>query len=240
MLPATPKLVHSFVAEAETAPNELTTMADIMLAPPLPFVPPDHHGKPVIMVRLCYAGATAAGERAIAPFRALATPVVDLVREMPYPQIYQDEDDGHPLVALRTMFLDTVDEDMAETMVNRLHDSSAPMASTELRVLGGAVDEVPAEAMAFAHRGRSIVATVAAIYQQPDETAQHESWVTNVATALSNGASGAYVNFLGDEGEARVHEAYPGPSWDRLSAIKGRYDPTNLFRLNHNVPPRSH
>jgi len=94
--------------------------------------------------------------------------------------------------------------------------------------------------MAFAHRGRSIVATVAAIYQQPDETAQHESWVTNVATALSNGASGAYVNFLGDEGEARVHEAYPGPSWDRLSAIKGRYDPTNLFRLNHNVPPRSH
>ena len=65
----------------------------------------------------------------------------------------------------------------------------------------------------------------------------HEAWVTDFAAALRQGDAGAYVNFLGDEGEARIREAYPGATWDRLAAIKRRYDPTNLFRLNQNIPP---
>ncbi len=111
------------------------------------------------------------------------------------------------------------------------------MRVAQLRVLGGAMARVPVEATAFAHRRRRIMVNVAALYQDPDEAAVHEAWVTGFAAALRQGDAGAYVNFLGDEGEARVREAYPGSTWDRLAAIKARYDPTNLFRLNQNIPP---
>jgi len=78
---------------------------------------------------------------------------------------------------------------------------------------------------------------VAALYGHPDEAPVHESWVSDFAAALRQGDSGAYVNFLGNESEGRVREAYPGPTFERLAEIKARYDPTNLFRLNQNIPP---
>ena len=95
---------------------------------------------------------------------------------------------------------------------------------------------VPTDATAFAHRNSRIMVNVAALYEQPDEVAEHETWVSGLAAALQQGDSGAYVNFLGDEGETRIRDAYPGATWDRLRAIKRRYDPTNLFRLNQNIP----
>jgi hypothetical protein len=99
------------------------------------------------------------------------------------------------------------------------------------------VARVPVEATAFAHRKRRIMANVAAFYQGPEDQAVREAWVADFAAALRQGQSEAYVGFLGDEGPARVREAYPGSTWDRLVAIKRRYDPANLFRLNQNIPP---
>ncbi len=238
ILPATPDVIRSFTAEAEAAPDELSTIANVMTAPPMPFIPPEYHGKLIIMSMLVYAGDTEAGQRAIAPFRALATPIVDMVHPMPYPQIYPPEEgEYHPVAVARTLFLDAVDQDTAELIVDRLKTSSAQMAVTQIRVLGGALARIPADATAFAHRGRRIMANVAAIYGHPEEKAVHEAWVDEFAAALRQGDSGAYVNFLSDEGEARIREAYPGSTWDRLVAIKKRYDPTNLFRLNQNIPP---
>ena len=78
---------------------------------------------------------------------------------------------------------------------------------------------------------------VAAVYDQPGEAAAHQAWVTGFAAALRQGDAGAYVNFLADEGAERIHAAYPGATWDRLTAVKAQYDPTNLFRLNQNIPP---
>jgi hypothetical protein len=98
---------------------------------------------------------------------------------------------------------------------------------------------VPVEATAFAHRKSRIMANVAAFYDGPQDKPLREAWVADFAAALNQGNSGAYVNFLGDEGEARVRAAYPGTTWERLTAIKARYDPTNLFRLNQNIPPAS-
>jgi FAD/FMN-containing dehydrogenase len=95
---------------------------------------------------------------------------------------------------------------------------------------------VPADATAFAHRNRRVMVNVAAMYERREEAATHEAWVAGVAAELRPDP-GAYVGFLGDEGEARVREAYPGSTWDRLTAIKARHDPTNLFRLNQNIPP---
>ena len=110
------------------------------------------------------------------------------------------------------------------------------MAAAQLRVLGGAMARVPAAATAFAHRRRRIMLNIAAMYERLEAAPAHEAWATRFAAALNQREAGAYVGFLGDEGEARVREAYPGSTWDRLTAIKRRYDPTNLFRLNQNIP----
>ena len=238
MLPATPDVIRAFVDRAEAAADDLSTIANIMPAPPMPFLPAEHHGRLVIMALMAHAGAADAGERAIAPFRALATPIVDMVRPMPYPEIYPPEQHGyHPVAAVRTMFVDTIDRAAAELMVDRLNTSTAPMRVAQLRVLGGAMARVPAAATAFAHRTRRIMVNVAALCQPGDEAAAYEAWVAGFAAALQRGGYGAYVNFLGDEGETKVREAYPGPTWDRLAGIKRRYDPFNLFRINHNIPP---
>lgn len=238
MLPATPEIIHAFVAQAEAAPDELSTIANVMPAPPMPFVPAEHHGRLVIFALMAHSGGGEAGERAVAPFRSLATPIVDMVRAIRYPEMYPPDEEGyHPVAVARTLFVDALDQRAAETIVDRLQASNAQMAVTQIRVLGGAMARVPVEATAFAHRQRRIMVNVAALYAQPGEKPTHEAWVNDFARVLSSGGSGAYVNFLGDEGEARVREAYPGSTWDRLVAIKRRYDPTNLFQLNQNIPP---
>ncbi|MGH2820560.1 MAG: FAD-binding oxidoreductase, partial [Actinomycetota bacterium] len=239
MLPATPEVIASFVAEAEAGPDELSAIANIMVAPPMPFVPPEHHGRLVIMALLVYAGAIEAGERVIAPFRALAAPLADMVRPMRYPEMYKlTESDFRPAEeAARSLFVDTVDRTSAEAIVDNLQSSTAPIAVAQIRVLGGAMARVLDDATAFAHRGRRVMAAVGAVYERSEEAAVHEAWVTGLVSALLRGDAGVYVNFLGDEGEARVREAYPGPTWDRLAEIKGRYDPANVFRLNQNIPP---
>ena len=238
ILPATPDIIASFIAEAEAAPEELSTIANVMTAPPMPFLPAEVHGKLVVMAMLVYAGETGAGERAIAPFRALAAPLADMIHPMRYPEIYQEEaGEYHPVAAGRTMFVDAIDRSVAQTNLEQLSASTGAMAVAQLRVLGGAMARVPADATAFAHRRSRIMVNVAALYEKPDEKPTHEAWVTDFAAALRQGDGDAYVNFLGDEGQARVRDAYPRTTWDRLVAIKNRYDPTNLFRYNQNIPP---
>jgi FAD/FMN-containing dehydrogenase len=241
VLPATPEVITSFIAAAEAAREELTTIANVTPAPPAPFVPPEYHGRLAVMAMLAYAGEIEDGRRAVAPFQALATPIADLLRPMSYPEIFPPAQEGfHPIAATRTMFLDGVDRRAAEIIVGRLQAATAPMAATQLRVLGGAMARVPADATAFAHRGSRIMANVAAMYDRPEEGPAQQAWVDGLAAALRQRESGAYVGFLGDEGEERVRAAYPGSTWDRLAAIKARYDPTNLFRLNQNVPAEIH
>jgi FAD/FMN-containing dehydrogenase len=239
ILPATPEVIASFVAEAEAAPEELSTIANVMTAPPMPFLPAEVHGELVIMAMLAYAGEEVeAGQRAIAPFRTLAEPIVDMVTSMPYPEIYPpEEDDFHPTAVARTMFIDTIDRDVSQTILEHLRASDAPMRVAQIRVLGGAMARVSAEATAFAHRSSRIMVNVAAFYEGTEERAAREAWVSDFAAALEQGDGGVYVNFLGDEGEGRVRAAYPGSTWDRLIEIKSRYDPTNFFRLNQNISP---
>ena len=237
-LPATPEVVAGFVAEAEVAPDELSTIANVMTAPPMPFLPEEVHGKLVLMVLVAYAGEVEDGERAIAPVRALAEPLADMVRPMSYPEMYPpEEEEFRPIAAVRTMFADSVGLGAAETIVERIQASSAMAAVTQIRVLGGAVARVPADATAYAHRNSRIMMNVAALYQSPEERPVHEEWVNGLADELLQDDAGAYVGFLADEGEARVRAAYPGPTWDRLREVKRRYDPDNVFRLNQNIPP---
>ena len=160
ILPATPDTIAGFMAEAEAAPDEFSAIANIMPAPPMPFVPAEYHGKLIIMAIMVYAGDVAEGQRVVAPFKALATPIADMVRPMPYPEIYPPDDSNyHPTAVSRTMFIDTVDRSVADLIVDRLQTSSAQMAAAQLRVLGGAIARVPVEATAYAHRKSKIMVT---------------------------------------------------------------------------------
>jgi len=237
LLPANAEVIEGFVAAAGAAPEELSGIANIMVAPPMPFVPPSHHGKLVMMALLAYAGDAGAGERALAPFRALAEPLADMVQPMPYAGLFQPQEAMEVVEeSARSMFLDAFDHAAAETVVEHLQASTAPMAVAQLRVLGGAMARVPADATAFAHRDRPIMAGTGCVYEHAADRPVHDAWADGFAAAL-RGGPGVYVNFLGDEGPDRVREAYPGPTWERLVEVKRRYDPGNLFHRNQNIPP---
>ena len=236
ILPATAETIASFVAAADAAPDELTTIANVMPAPPLPFVPAEHRGKMVILASVVYAGAIDAGQHAVTTIRSVATPIADLVRPMEYPEIYPpDIPDFHPIGASRNMYLDAIDHRAAEVIMHYLETSTAVQRAAQIRVLGGAIARVPDEATAYAHRSRRILVNVAAAYSHADEAGTHQAWADAFWQALRSGQSGAYVNFLGSDGAVRLQEAYPGQTWERLIRIKARYDPTNLFHLNQNV-----
>ena len=239
VLPATPEVIASFVGEAEAAPEELSSIANIFRAPPMPFLPAESHGRLVLMATVLYAGPPEEGERAIAPLRALAAPLADMVKPMQYQEIFAlTEGAPHPVAfAARNLYADGLDLRAAEAIVEQIEAATAPMAATQIRVLGGAAARVPVDATAYAHRQRRLMVNVAAIFEDPEEAQTHESWADGLASALRDGDTAAYVNFLGDEGEARVHDAYPAPTWKRLAEVKRRYDPENLFRANHNIPP---
>ena len=237
LLPGSPEVLEGLAATAAAAPEELTVIANVMVAPPMPFLPAAAHGKLVVMALLAYAGDAQAGQRALAPLRALAEPLADMVQPMPYAGLFQDDEIEVVEESARSLFLETVDAATAAAIVEHLQASTAPMAVAQLRVLGGAMARVPASATAFAHRQRALMAGVGCVYEQAADRPAHDAWADGFAAAIRQGGPGVYVNFLGDEGPERVREAYPGPTWDRLAEVKRRYDPHNLFRRNQNIAP---
>jgi FAD/FMN-containing dehydrogenase len=240
VLPATPEVLAGFVAAAEAAPEELSTIVMVMPAPPLPFLPPEVHGKLVLVGAMAFAGPADAAQQALAPFRALATPIADLVGPAPYSSLYMlaPPEDDRPTVTVRSRFIDRMGIAEARTMIEAMASCDAPMKLGQVRVMGGAMARVPAEATAFAHRGsRIMIAWIAMHAPGADAIARYTGWACAANDALRQDDAGAYVNFLAKEGAAGLRSAYPEATWDRLRQVKRRYDPENLFRLNQNIPP---
>ncbi len=187
---------------------------------------------------MAYAGPPQEGAAVVAPFRALADPLVDMVSPMRYPAMFPPADPSYrPQAIGRTMFVDTVDDGVAETILKHVVESDAPMRAAQLRALGGAMARVPAGATAFAHRSSRFMVNVVTFYQSEADRPVRQAWVDSLWEALRQNDSGAYVGFLNDEGPERVRAAYPGSTWDRLTRVKRVYDPSNLFRRNQNIPP---
>jgi hypothetical protein len=239
ILPASPDAITGFLDLAEAAPDGLSTILNVMPCPPMPFLPEELHGTMVMLAMLAWTGPADEGSRVLAPFRALAAPLVDMVAEQPYTGMYPPEEGAgeyRPMAVQRTLFLDHVDRDMAALILERLAASDAPMRAVQLRVLGGAIARVPADATAYAHRSSRIM-TVVVSFHGPDDHAAREGWVTSLADGLRQEDAGAYVNFLMDQGPDGVSAAYPPDTFARLAGIKASWDPTNLFRSNQNIPP---
>jgi FAD/FMN-containing dehydrogenase len=237
--PATPEGITGFLEAAEAAPEELSTIANVMLAPPMPFIPEEAHGQPIVIGLMAYVGPVDEGESVIAPFRALGEPYADMVRPMRYPELYEGPEQEIRFASGANFFADSgsLGADGAAAILDHLPKSTAMMKAVQLRVLGGALARVPNDTTAFAHRDRGLFVNVAAAYADAAERDTHDAWVDGLADALGRDGAGGYAGFLGDEDEATIRAAYPGGTWDRLREVKRRYDPDNLFRLNHNIPP---
>ncbi len=238
VLPATPEVVAGFVKLAAQAPEELTAITYVMTAPPLPFLAEELHGQVVFMCMMAYAGPPEAAEKALAPFRALATPYADFVGPTTYSGMYMPEDTGpRPSFSVRMRFVDTMGVAEAATLIDHVHRGEAPFRFGEIRVLGGAFARVSEGATAFAHRRAPIMTAFIALSESAETALHHDRWAEEGITAMTQGDDRVYVNFLTSDKPERVRSAYSAATWERLQQVKRQYDPENLFRLNKNIPP---
>jgi FAD/FMN-containing dehydrogenase len=238
-MPATKEVLQALVPVASSAPDELTTISFLMGLPPLPFIPADRVGELSLAVMFVWSGDPAEGQAAIQPFREVATPIAEAVMPMPYPGIYQFTKEGErrALAVHRSRFLDGLADDAVDAILDAAQHRTSPFTMIQLRVLGGAMSRVAADATAFAHRDAPVMFISIAPFEDPSSEPVHRAWTESLFEALEPHDAGVYSNFLEAEGEDRIRAAYPGGTYERLADIKRRYDPSNLFDQNQNIRP---
>lgn len=235
-------ILREYSRIAATAPDELTTQALLITAPPAPFIPQDRQGIPVVAILVCYSGDMAEGERIVAPLRRLATPLADVIAPMPYSAILSLAANGEIRGLrhhVRSLFMRSLDTDAVRALVTSAAATMSPETMVQIRSLGGAMSRVPRDATAFAHRDAQFSVLVTNYGLTPEGDAERKARTERVWEALRPYAAGVYVNFLGDEGDERIREAYPPDTYARLAALKAQYDSTNFFRRNQNIAPRA-
>jgi FAD/FMN-containing dehydrogenase len=221
-------------------PDEGSMLAAVMTAPPEPFVPEHLVGRPVVAIVGCWCGDLDAGQAALGALRELK-PAVDLFGPIPYPSLQGLLDGGAPK-GIRNYFRAGYANDLPDAMIDVLveHGSQlpSPMSAIHIHQMGGAVARVGADATAFGHRGAAFTYNLVSTWTEPHEDARHIDANRALAAALEPWSSGgAYINFLGDEGMARIRESYGESTYERLTQLKRTYDPENFFRRNQNIPP---
>jgi FAD/FMN-containing dehydrogenase len=237
-----PEVLRLYRDLGAVAPRELSLVAVQVTAPPAPFVPEELRGRPVAGLSAAWFGDMADGEAVISRIRtALGRPAIDLLGVQPYCALQQSVDAGVPW-GMRSYLKSDFLADLDDAALDALADSAAqrghPMSHVLLRRLGGAVADVPADATAFAHRDAVHMTTIVGVWDADSAPAAETEWARATWAATRRLARGTYVNHLENEGAARVREAYPAATFERLTALKTRLDPGNVFRHNQNVPPR--
>ena len=231
------RFYREFIA---STPDEFVCWFVLRLAPPLPFLPPEWHGKPILALAVCYTGDLTEGERVAKPLRDFGKPIADIVGPMPY-TAWQTILDPLLTPGARNYWKSHDFRELPDGLIDVLvkHARTIPDPQTEIACaqLGGAVERVPNEATAYSHRDGRWVMNVHGRWSEPAKDAECMAWARGLFAAAAPFATGSvYVNFLTEEEQGRVGEAY-GKSLDRLVAIKNRLDPTNLFRVNQNIRP---
>jgi FAD/FMN-containing dehydrogenase len=214
-----------------SAPDELTSFAAMMRRP---------DGADVVALIVAYNGPQAEGEQVLKPLREFGPPLADMVQPMPYPALQSMLDEGFPhglQVYWRSDFLRGLQDDFIDTIIEQAGRCTSPLSAVLIEQLGGAVARVPDNASAFGHRDAEYNLAIIARWGDPAEAQQHIAWARGLHTAIKPYARGVYVNYLGEEGEDRVKAAYGPDTYAKLVALKNRYDPHNLFRINQNIKP---
>lgn len=227
---------------AATAPDELTAIPLLRLAPAAPFLPEDVHGAPVVGVAVLYAGPIEDGQRVVQPLKEFGSPLVDLIGPKPYMAHQTMFDAAAPhgnQYYLKSEYLRSLSDDAIDVIATYGASILSPLSLAAFFHLGGAVSRVAEDDTAFSHRDAAFALNIQASWLDPEESDQHIRWTRDFWTAMQPfSTGGVYVNFLSeDEGEDRVRAAYGAANYERLVALKNKYDPTNLFRLNQNIKP---
>ncbi len=231
--------VNRFAAEA---PDDLGITIAARLAPPMPMLPAEQYGKPVVMLLLVWAGGPADGRKAIEPLLGVGTPIAELVRPVPYVAIQSMLDGGAPHgmhYYWKSHRLPELSDEVIDVFCQRVEAIMSPFSQISGWAVGGAVSRVDANATAVGERERRVgfeINVTAAWPARDQDGERHTAWVRQGWEFLRPHAAGVYANFLSDEGASGVEEAY-GDRLARLRSLKDRYDPTNVFRLNANIQP---
>jgi FAD/FMN-containing dehydrogenase len=214
-----------------SAPRELTTIAALMTTP---------EGHPAVGIALCHAGPPEQAGRDIRPLREFGPPLMDQVGVMPYTVLQSALDPTAP-IGMRNYwksdFLDELTDDAIDAVIEGANASQSPLSQIHIHHLGGAMAEEPAGGAAFAGRRAGFVYNIIGMWPDAGLDQANIDWTRSVFDALKPFSRGAaYINFLGDDGQDRIRAAY-GASYARLSTIKRRLDPDNVFRMNQNILP---
>jgi FAD/FMN-containing dehydrogenase len=233
------RFYREFIA---TAPDELTTIFELSVAPAAPFLPEEVHGKQVVMLGACYAGPSDEGAEVVRPLKQFGRPIADLLEPKPYTALQSMFD---PMVPhgwhryWKSVELPPLTDAAIDTLVEHAPAVTSPRSYCIVFQLGGSLARVDEEATAFSQRGAAHNVNVNAVWTEEDpDRERHVVWARDFFDALQPHAGGrVYVNFLGDEGGDRVRQAYGARNYGRLVELKRTYDPTNFFRLNQNIEP---
>ncbi len=216
----------------ESAPEELTAYAVLMTTP---------DGVPAIAVAACYCGDLAEGERVLQPLRAFGTPMLDAIQPMPFPQMQRLLDDAFPSGNhnyWKSAFLSKLADEAIAAIVEHANRAASPLTGIAVEYYGGAASRVANADTAFAHRAAEYDIGVMSQWTDAAESDQHIAWTRSLASALEPFASGAYLlNFLGEDADRKTIQAAFGGNYERLQAVKKKYDPKNFFRVNQNIEP---
>ena len=238
---AAPAVLREYRELVAKAPDELCCWVVARKAPPLPFLAPEVHGTEVLVLALCHAGDLAAGAEAAAPFKAIGTPIADVVGPMPYAG-WQAAFDPLLTPGARNYWKSHDFVDLADGVIDVLLDAVRRLPSPQCEIfighLGGAINRVPVGATAYPHRDVNFVMNVHTRWDTPAEDARCIAWTRALHEATAPFATGGvYVNFMPEDEAARVQAGAYGVNYDRLTRVKATYDPRNLFRMNQNVTP---
>jgi FAD binding domain/Berberine and berberine like len=235
-----PRLLRFYRDWIAEAPDELMTIVVHRKAPPLPFVPPELHGELVVGVVCCYAGPVEDGEKVVRPLRRFASPVLDLLEPKPFTEHQAMFDPSFPhgwWYYMRACDIPELTDEVIDITVEHSMRIGSPRTAFPIWQLGGAVSKVREDETAFHGRGGGHAFNITGATESAEGFDEERQWVRDFWSALEHHHSSVYVNFLMEEGEERVRQAYGAEKYERLKALKRRYDPGNLFRLNQNIRP---
>ena len=223
------------------APDELAALFTFWTAPPVRSIPAHLHGKLIVSVLVCHSGPIEEGMRSVAALRRFGPPLLDRIGPMPYVAVQRLFDQAGAYgqyVYVKSDHLTDLGDDAIDTLVTHAQNVTSPSSVVLIFTLGGAVSRIGPNETAYSHRHARFNYAIYSMWANQDESMRHIEWTREFWTAMEPFSAGAYVNELGDEGEDRVRAAYTPETYDRLVALKNRYDPTNLFHVNQNVKPR--
>jgi hypothetical protein len=235
-----PQVLRFYREWIKEVPEELTTIVTCRRVLPVPTVPEELHGRHVVIVGCCYAGPVEEGERVLEPMREFGSPLLDVCAPRPFVEHQAMLDPAFPhgwWYYIRSANLAELEDEVIDTMVDHGLRIASPVSVFSIFHLGGAVARAGEDEAAFTGRDAGHVLNVIGITRTGEGFEREREWARGLWSALQPHHQDVYVNFLMEEGAERVRQAYGAKRYDRLKALKRRYDPENLFRLNQNIPP---